>query len=104
MKQPSRSTAKQLHSHSHFQFVKKRQISELTGLSSDTLKKYRLSRLLIEDIHWVRVNAKLVLYNVPLIMDWLQNISDPQAHRRAIEAYQATLLSSKGKRRNSFKG
>lgn len=104
MNQPINSTAKQLHSYSHFQFVKKRELSKLTGLSGDTLKKYRLSGLLIEDIHWIRVNSKLVLYNVPLIMDWLQNISDPQAHRRAIEAYQATLLSSREKKRNSFKG
>lgn len=101
MEQSSKSTTKQLHSYSHFQFVKKRQISELTGLSSDTLKKYRIRGLLIEDIHWVRVNSKLVLYNVPLIMDWLQNISDPKAHQRAIEAYQAMLLSNQGKRRKS---
>lgn len=81
-----------------FRFVKKREISKLTGLSGDTLKKYRLSGMLSEDIHWVRVNAKLVLYNVPLILDWLQNINDPLAHQRAIESYMSTLLSNKKKR------
>ncbi|MBW4466281.1 MAG: hypothetical protein KME07_12720 [Pegethrix bostrychoides GSE-TBD4-15B] len=82
-----------------FRFVKKREISKLTGLSGDTLKKYRLSGILCEDIHWIRVNTKLVLYNVPLIMDWLQNINDPAAHQRAVESYLSTLLSNQKKRR-----
>lgn len=83
-----------------FRFVKKREISRLTGLSGDTLKKYRLSGILCEDIHWIRVNSKVVLYNVPLIMDWLQNLHDPSAHHRAIEAYQAMLLSNRKTRRS----
>ncbi len=83
-----------------FRFVKKREISKLTGLSGDTLKKYRLSGILCEDIHWIRVNSKVVLYNVPLVMDWLQNIHDPKAHNRAIEAYQAMLLSNRKVRRS----
>lgn len=82
-------------------FVKKREISRLTGLSGDTLKKYRLSGLLSEDIHWIRVNSKVVLYNVPLILDWLQNIHDPQAHQQAIALYMAALLSNKKKRQKS---
>jgi hypothetical protein len=81
------------------QFVKKRDLSKATGLSGETLKKYRLSGRLIEDIHWVRVNSKLVLYNLPLILDWIQNSADPNAHRRAIEAYRDSLLSSQKKRR-----
>jgi hypothetical protein len=82
-------------------FVKKREISRLTGLSGDTLKKYRLSGLLSEDIHWIRVNSKVVLYNVPLILDWLQNIHDPHAHQQAIALYMAALLSNKKKRQKS---
>jgi hypothetical protein len=82
-------------------FVKKREIAQLTGLSGDTLKKYRLSGLLSEDIHWIRVNTKLVLYNVPLILDWLQNINDPLAHQRAIESYLSTLLSNQKKRQQA---
>jgi hypothetical protein len=89
-----------LQSHGSLRFVKKQEISKLTGLSGDTLKKYRLSGILCEDIHWIRVNSKVVLYNVPLIMDWLQNIHDPKAHRRAIEAYQAMLLSNRKVRRS----
>ncbi|PSB05736.1 hypothetical protein C7B76_30910 [filamentous cyanobacterium CCP2] len=91
----SNSTAvKLLVTQERIQFVKKREISKLTGLSGATLKKYRLSGLLSEDIHWIRINSKLILYNAPLILDWLQNFNDPQAHQRAIEAYLTTLLSN----------
>jgi hypothetical protein len=77
-----------------FRFVKKREICRLTGLSGDTLKKYRLSGRLSENIHWIRLNPKVVLYNAPLVMDWLQNIHDPATHLKAIEAYHASLASS----------
>lgn len=81
----------------HFQFVGKREISKLTGLSGDTLKKYRLQGILSEGIHWIRINSKVVRYNVPLIKDWFQNINNPQAHQQAIETYLASLLSSQEK-------
>ena len=81
-------------------FVKKREICRLTGLSGDTLKKYRRAGLLSENIHWIRLNPKVVLYNAPLVMDWLQNIQDPTTHLKAIEAYHASLASSTKPRRN----
>jgi hypothetical protein len=80
-------------------FVKKRELSKLTGLSGDTLKRYRLVGLLNEDIHWVRINSKVVLYNLPLVLDWLQNIHDPVTHQKAIEAYLMGLPSHQKKRR-----
>lgn len=54
-----------------FQFVGKREISKLTGLSGHTLKKYRLKGLLSQDIHWIRIDSKVVRYNVPLIKEGL---------------------------------
>jgi hypothetical protein len=80
-------------------FVKKREISRLTGLSGETLKKYRLSGVLSKDIHWIRINPKVVLYNVPLIMDWLRNINNPDAHQELVEAYRLSLLPSSKPRR-----
>jgi hypothetical protein len=85
MSPSDRAASISLQTHESFRFVKKREISKLTGLSGDTLKKYRLSGLLCEDIHWIRINSKVVLYNLPLMLDWLQNIHDPQPHQRAIE-------------------
>jgi hypothetical protein len=81
------------------QFVKKREISKITGISGETLKKYRLSGRLSENIHWVRVNSKVVLYNVPLMVDWLRNINSPEVHQQAIDTYQEMMLPDKKGRR-----
>ncbi|MEO0538613.1 MAG: hypothetical protein AAF215_32720 [Cyanobacteria bacterium P01_A01_bin.123] len=75
-------------------FVSKRQATECLNLSSSTLKKYRLQGDWIEGIHWVRINSRCIRYNLELIRDWLHNRQNPAAHLRAIEAYQASLLSN----------
>lgn len=77
------------------QFLKKREAERLTGLSHETLKKYRQKGLLIEGIHWIRVNSRVIRYNSALLLDFLQNRSDGAAHQRAIDIYQASLLSNK---------
>ena len=84
-------------------FVSKHQASECLSLSSSTLKKYRLQGDWIEGIHWVRINSRCIRYNLELIQDWLHNRTNPSAHLRAIETYQANLLSNqrKTRKRNS---
>ena len=84
------------------QFVTKHIISKLLKLSPETLKKYRLDGRLVEGIHWIRVNPRLVRYNLPLVQDWFQNQGDPQAHQRAIVNYHAMLLSNQKKAGRSF--
>lgn len=84
------------------QFVNKREAERLTGFSYETLKKYRLSGLLIENIHWIKFNSRVVRYNAPLLLDFLQNRNDPQAHQRAIESYQTTLPSNQRKSRRGL--
>ena len=86
-----------------FEFVSKHTISQRFKLSPETLKKYRLNGRLIEKIHWIKLNSRVVLYNLQLVQDWFQNQGDPQAHQRAIENYQATLLSNqKRKTKHGF--
>ncbi len=75
------------------QFVTKKRLSEAVKLSPSSFKRYRLSGIWPEGLYWIRINPKLVLYNLPLILDWIANIDDKQAHLRAIENYQASLLS-----------
>ena len=82
-------------------FAPGRTISKLTGLSADTLKKYRKQHLLIEGIHWVRLNSKSIRYCIPLVLDWMHNQADRAAHERAIESYQSKLLSNQPKPRRS---
>jgi CHAD domain-containing protein len=75
-------------------FISKQEASQRLQLSGTTLKRYRLQGLLIEGIHWVRINSRCIRYNLELIQDWLHNRHDPIAHQRAIEIYQANLLSN----------
>lgn len=82
-----------------FQFVGKTQASERLNLSNATLKKYRLTGIWIEGVHWVRLNSRCIRYNLELLQDWAHNRDNPCAHQRAIERYQASLLSNQRKLR-----
>ncbi len=85
------------------QFVDKRRIKEQFGVSWTTQKAYRLNGTWLENIHWVRINSRLVRYNLQLLEDWFSNQGDPLAHGRAIEFYQANLMSNaKKKSRHSL--
>ena len=79
------------------QFVSKQEATQSLRLSGTTLRRYRVQGLLIEGVHWVRVNSRCIRYNLELIKDWLHNRHDPAAHQRAIEIYQASLLSNQRK-------
>ena len=69
-----------------YKFGTKHQAAALAGLSWETLKKYRRhDKSLVENIHWVKINARTIRYNLPLIVDWVANRHDPAAHQRAIE-------------------
>lgn len=74
-------------------FANKQEMSRLTGLSPDTLKRYRLNGFLVENVHWIRLNQRTVRYCVPLVLDRIQNRHSPKLHERAIENYQTFLLS-----------
>lgn len=78
-------------------FVSKQEATQSLKLSGTTLRRYRVQGLLIEGVHWVRVNSRCIRYNLKLINDWLHNRHDPAAHQRAIEIYQASLLSNQRK-------
>ena len=81
-----------------FHFVSQQEIIELTGLSLTTLKRWRRKNQLVEGVHWVHV-GKQVRFNLELFQDWLINGKlDPQAHSRAIQAFQESLLSNQPKR------
>ena len=75
-------------------FVNKQGACQYLKLSETTLKRYRLQGLLIEGIHWVRLNSRCIRYNLDLLQDWMRNRHDPSTHQRAIEVYQANLLNN----------
>jgi hypothetical protein len=76
-------------------FCDKARASEATGLSLDQLKTYRLEGLLRRGIHWVEINPRTVRFNLPLLLDWVATRANPAAHDAAIEAYLASLPSSR---------
>ncbi len=83
------------------QFVSKQAISQHLNLSDTTLKRYRLSGVWIEGVHWIRINSRCTRYNLDLIDDWLQNKNNPSAHQNAIETQRSSLLSSSKKIRKT---
>jgi hypothetical protein len=87
---PSNKTA----SYPQYPLVNKQIAAKMTGLSAETLKRYRLGGLLQKDIHWVAINSRVIRYNISLVLDWLQNKdSNPQGHINAIERYLESLPS-----------
>jgi hypothetical protein len=93
------SSSERVKTATQFEFVTKYEISQLTGLAPATLKRYRLSGCLTEGIHWVKLNARVVRYNKPLMRDWVQNQGYPHLHQKAIENYLATLPSHEKSRK-----
>lgn len=86
----------------HYAFVNKQTASELTGLSAETLKKYRHAGKLEKGIHWVEINCRVVRYNISLLLDWVQNHDEnPKGHIKAIENYLASLPSSQKQTRGN---
>lgn len=76
-------------------FVEAKAITEKLGLSTHTLQTLRTDGSFIKGIHYTEVNSRLILYNLPLIVDWLVNRHDPNSHQRAIEIFQSSLLSNR---------
>jgi hypothetical protein len=76
-------------------FVGKGEATRCLNVSDTTLKRYRLQGLLMEGVHWVRLNSRCIRYNLDLLQDWVQNRDNPLAHQRAIDIYKAGLLSNR---------
>lgn len=80
-------------------FATTAETSAIFSISASTLKAMRLGHLdrpatFTEGVHWTRLADKKVLFNLPLVEDFLINKSNPQAHQRAIDRYLASLPSS----------
>jgi hypothetical protein len=78
-------------------FIRTAQAKDLTGLDVETLRRYRASGVLVEGVHWVRVNDRVVLFNKALLLDWIATRGVPkseQAHQEMVQAYLADLPSS----------
>jgi len=93
-------------SQERFRSASKYRAAEILGFSSpESLKRYRRDGRLVKNIHWFSINSRRIVYNEDLLIDWVANQSDPEAHQRAIEGYLASLPSNsrKVKKSSSFK-
>ncbi len=80
-------------------WLNKHRAAQLLDISVHTLKSYRKLHWL-EGIHFQYLNTRTIRYNSLLITDWMANISSPEAHQRAIQAYLASLPSNQNQRRD----
>jgi 2-phosphoglycerate kinase len=69
-------------------FMKTKEAAKLIGKSPSTLKAWRnQSKCLIEGVHYIKENARSVLYNVQLLLDFMVNIDDPETHNKRIQKF-----------------
>ncbi len=80
-------------------WINKHSASALLDISVHTLKSYRILHWQ-SGIHYQYLNSRTIRYNRELIIDWLANISYPEAHQRAIQAYLASLPSNQTRKRD----
>jgi Putative excisionase (DUF1233) len=75
-------------------YVKAKALTEKTQLCTRTFSRLRASKTWEEGIHFFRISKSLILYNLPLIEDWIANSQHPEHHEKAIENFLASLPSS----------
>lgn len=80
-------------------WVNKNVAAQILGISTHTLKLFRKRHWTL-GIHFQYLNSRTIRYHEGLLRDWAANISDPQAHQRAIRVYLDSLLSNQQKKRN----
>jgi len=77
-------------------FARTEDMAEQLGISVSCLKRWRPE--MIEGVHYSMVNLRVTLYNVEMVLDWIANRHDPQAHQQAVERYVKALPSNRSKR------
>ncbi|NEQ26707.1 MAG: hypothetical protein F6K28_48305 [Microcoleus sp. SIO2G3] len=79
------------------------QAAELLAVSTDTIDRLRSDPEVgwVRGVHWNLLPRGGYRYNAELLKDWWANAHDPEAHQRAIENFQASLLSNKKRRRSA---
>jgi hypothetical protein len=65
------------------------------GVSSDTLKSWRVQGLLPRGIYWTTLpNSDRILWVKDLVRSWIVNGDNSPSHQKAIERYLKSLPSS----------
>ena len=78
-------------------YLSKREMAKLLGVRPDTLKEYRKN--MIEGVHFIRPNSRVVRYNPELVSHWFANRQNPKIHQSVIDQYLASLPENQPKKR-----
>jgi hypothetical protein len=82
--------------------VKTSEVEAVFRVSEGFLAKARYRNELIRGVHYLCLGVgkgKGVLYNRPLVIDWLVNRHQPTIHQRAIDNFLASLPSNQPAKR-----
>ncbi len=87
-----------------YPFGNKYAAAEILGCHPDSLARSRRNANYgwIEGVHFVRLNASSIRYNLTLLQDWLMNRHNPLAHHRAIETYCLAISHQKKPRKRAI--
>lgn len=88
-------------------FVSKRVVAARIGVSADTCKVLRLSGQWIENVYWVRLSPRKIIYNLELCQNWAATRGNPTLealHQLKVQEYLQELEASakRGRRPKSF--
>ena len=82
----------------------KHEATRILGLSESTLKKLRLTKQLVEGIHWTRFSSRCIRYNTELLKDWAATRAQTASHDQAIDSFLSSLPSNQSKSRGRKRG
>lgn len=71
------------------QLLTEEEAAAKTKMGERTLQRYRQKGILQRGIHWQRMPGGDVRYIQEMLEDWIINLHDPEAHQRAIEAWNS---------------
>ena len=68
-----------------------KEAANMLGISTRTLANYRFNGTLSMDIHWFRINSRVVRFNKILLEHWILNRSNEDIHWKYVEKFYAKL-------------
>lgn len=78
-------------------YAPKRIVAARIGVSTDTCKALRLSGKWIENIYWVRLSPRKIIYNLDLCEHWAATRGNPELealHQLKVQEYLQKLEGS----------
>jgi hypothetical protein len=72
--------------------------ARMLDCGAGTLKNWRLDPTsgLIEGVHWIRPNQRVVRYRLGLLKHWFEHRHEPDFHRRLVEEFRARQSADAG--------